>query len=425
MKKVLIIAYEFPPNPGVGGFRIQGLAKYLPEFDWEPIILTITSPEKPNTQFRVIQTPYYDIPGSWKKRVGLKPEVGVKKQLGITTQDKNKKSLMDFIIMFLNEIIVYPDAWKGWKPFAIKAGSKLLQNEDIDAMISNSSPVTSHIIAKELKIKHKIPWVADFRDLWSQNHYYPYGPIRKFFDRRLELKTLLPADALVTVSQPWAEKLSALHGGKATYTITNGFDPVQMNTKRLGLTSKFTITYTGNIIMGGQDPSKLFAALRDLISDGTMNPKDILVRFYGPERDWLSDEIQKYGLSAIVKYYGIVPREISFEKQRESQLLLLLNWEDQQEKGVCPLKIYEYLAAQRPILATGGFGNDVVERLLDETKAGTYAPTVEGIKSILRELYSEYKLKGKISYSGNIEKINKYSHREMARKFAEILDSCI
>ena len=420
MKKVLIIAYEFPPNPGVGGFRIQGLAKFLPEFGWEPTILTITSAEKPNTQFRVIQTPYFDVIGSWKKRFGLETEEGVKKQFGITTH-KNKKSLIDFILIFLQEIIAYPDAQKGWYKYAVKAGGEFLQEEDIDAMISTSSPVTSHIIAKELKIKHKIPWVADFRDPWSQNHNYPYGHIRKFFDRRLELKTLLPADALVTVSPPWAKNLSVLHRGKTTYTITNGFDPAEMNTKSFGLTSKFTITYTGRIYTGKQDSSKLFAALRDLISDGTMDQNDVEVRFYGHEVDWLASEIEEYGLSAIAKHYGIVPREISFEKQRESQLLLHLTWEGGEKAGYS-LKLFEYLAAQRPILAIG-LGNDMTRELLDETKSGIYAPTVGDIKRILRELYSEYKSKGEISYNGDRKKIDKYSYREIARRFVKILDS--
>jgi hypothetical protein len=200
-----------------------------------------------------------------------------------------------------------------------------------------------------------------------------------------------------------------------------------MSTGKIDLTSKFTITYTGQIYTGREDPSKLLAALRDLIHDGTMNTDDVEVRFYGPENELLAKEIEEYGLFDIVKQYGIVPREVSFKKQRESQILLLLNWEasweDQREKGWYPLKIFEYLAAQRPILAIGGSGDDVVKELLDETKAGMYAPTVEDIKSILGELYAEYKHKGKIGYNGDIEEINKYSYREMARKFAEVLDN--
>ena len=417
MKKVLIIAYYWRG-------RIPGLAKYLPEFGWQPVILTAPSPldEQPAPELRLIETPYHDILGFWKRLFRLNPDEDitnqVKRRLGVNP----KKSFVDSLITLGGEVIGYPDLQRGWKPFAVKAGDELLQQEDINAIISSFSPVTSHLIAKELKIKYKIPWIADLRDLWSQNHNYHYGRLRKFLDRRLELKTLSVADALVTVSPLWAEELRALHKREVVYTITNGFDPDKMNKGQIDLTSKFTITYTGVIYTGKQEPSKLFAALKDLISDGTINPKDVEVRFYGPEIVWLSSEIEEYGLSAIVKYYGMQPQEIAFEKQRESQLLLLLNWNDPRVSGWYPQKVFEYLGARRPILAIGGFGNDVVDRLLDETKGGIYAPSVEDIKSILRELYSEYKLKGKISYHGDIEKINKYSHREMARKFAEVLD---
>ena len=417
MKKVLIIAHL--PH---GSSRIPGLAKYLPEFGWQPIILTAPVGKKPDSQCRVIETGYRDALGFWKRLFRLNPNEDmrreVKKRLGVTS----KKSALDFFLTIGGAVINYPDGDKGWKPFAVKAGDELLQNEDIDAIISSFSPATSHLIAKELKIKYEIPWIADLRDLWSQNHNCHYGRLRKFLDRRLELKTLSVADALVTVSPLWAEELRTLHKREAVYTITNGFDPDKRSKGRIDLTSKFTITYTGLIYTGKQEPSKLFAALKDLISDGTIDPKDVEVRFYGPEIVWLPSEIEEYGLSAIAKYYGMQPQEITFEKQRESQLLLLLNWNNPRVRGWYPLKTFEYLAAQRPILAIGGFGNDVVERLLDETKGGIYAKEIGDIKSVLRELYSEYKQNGKISYNGDIEKINKYSHREMARKFAEVLD---
>ena len=418
MKKVLIIAHL--PH---ASSRIPGLAKYLPEFGWQPIILTAPVGKKPDSQCRVIETGYRDALGFWKRLFRLNPNEDmrreVKKRLGVTS----KKSALDFFLTIGGAVINYPDGDKGWKPFAVKAGDELLQNEDIDAIISSFSPATSHLIAKELKIRYKIPWIADLRDLWSQNHNYYYGRLRKFLDRRLELKTLSVADALVTVSPLWAEELRTLHKREVVYTITNGFDPDEMNKRQIDLTSKFTITYTGAIYTGKQDPSKLFAALKDFVSDGTMDPKDVKVSFYGPEVVWLSSEIEEYGLSAIAKYYGMQPQEITFEKQRESQLLLLLNWNNPRVRGWYPLKIFEYLAAQRPILAIGGFGNDVVERLLDETKGGIYAKEIGDIKSVLRELYSEYKQNGKISYKGDIETINKYSHREMARKFAKILDT--
>lgn len=422
MKKVLIIANLFHASP-----RIPSLAKYLTEFGWQPIILTTPIGESPDSRFgppndfknnvRTIETGNFSTPYEQKGNMLTK----INERFNITS--KRSLSFLKLFYRFYSAIVNYPDSEKGWKPFAVNSGSEVLQNEGVDAMISSSSPVTCHIIAKELKIKYKIPWVADFRDLWTQNFIYGYGYLRKLIERRLELKTLSVADALVTVSQPCAEKLKELHKREEVYTITNGFDPERLDEEKIDLTSKFTITYTGYIYRRQQDPSKLFAALQDLISDETIDPNDIEVRFYGPELEWLPNEIEEYGLSAIAKYYGILPRQISFKKQRESWLLLLFNWEDEREKGCYPLKVFEYLAAKRPILATGGFGSDVIEKLLEEIKAGMYCKTVEGIKKVLSELYSEYKLKSEITYNENMEKINKYSYREMARKFAEVLDT--
>jgi glycosyltransferase involved in cell wall biosynthesis len=423
MKKVLIIGYLHPLTlPPGGGFALLPLARHLHKFGWQPFVLSPPLREKPDLQFTIIETPYRDALAFWKKLLRYNPNEGqdlreqVKRRLGV----KSNRSLIDFAITLGNEIFAYPDAEKGWKPFAINAAKQLLQHENIDAMLS-CQPVISHLIASELKAKYKIPWIADFPDLWSQNANYQCGPLRKFLDRRLELKTLSTADALVTVSQPNAEKLSKLHKGKTVYVITNGFDPAEVNEPPANLTPKFTITYTGIIYAGKQDPSKLFAALKDLIAEGVIDSADIEVRFYGTELAWLDKDIEQYGLSAIVKQYKRVPREVALEKQRESQLLLLLKWEDPQERGVYPAKIFEYLAARRPMLSTGG-SNDVVTELVNETKAGIDAPTIPDIKDALEKLYHEYRLKGKIVYDGRKSEIDKYSHYEMTRKFSEALN---
>lgn len=423
MKKVLIVGYFWPYRPG--SRRILGLTKYITEFGWQPVILTAPLYEKPEPQFRVIETPSRDVLSFWKKLLGINPEQDLRGQVKKRFGAASKRSpLIDFVLTRLGEIANYPDSEKGWKPFAIKAGGELLQNEDIDTMIS-VWPVTSHFIARELKIKYKIPWLADFPDLWSQNHNYSYSSLRKALDIRLERKILAQADALVAVSQPWAEKLRALHEGKPAYTITHGFDPEEVNDPPAELAAKFTITYTGTIYTGKQEPSKLFAALRDLISDEAIDLKEIEVRFYGRKHDWLDKEIEQHGLSSIVKQYGIIPRYTAVEKQRESQLLLLLDWDNSQEKGVYTGKIFEYFGARRPILTTGGVAGNVVDVLLGKTKVGIHAPTVEGIKAALIEFYKEYKLTGKIAYNGLEAEINKYTYREMARKFADILDHLI
>jgi hypothetical protein len=431
MKRVLIITNLYHSSP-----RIIGLAKYLPEFGWEPTILTIPidkvsqntlgDHQKILKKVRIIETPYRgDIFWFWRrmfKLLGFRTDKSIltqtKEKIGITSQ----KSFIDSLFNLYRTFFAYPDEEKNWKNPALKVASELLAKERFDAIISSSSPVTSHIIANNLKQKYKIPWVADLRDLWSQNCNYSYPWWRKIFEERLEVKTLQIANALVTVSPIDAEKLKMLHKKETVHTITNGFDPEKVNVPSAKLTSKFTITYTGQIYTGKRDPVKFLIALNNLISDKIIDPKDIEVRFYGREEIWLKKEIEKYNLSSIVKQFGQVSREIALKKQWESQLLLLLNWEDPEERGVYTGKVFEYLAARRPILVTGGYGNDVLEELIKETKAGVYCPKVEDIKKALKDFYLEFKQKGRVDYTGDWKEIEKYSYREMARKFAEILN---
>ena len=411
MQKVLIITHLFYASP-----RIPGLAKFLPEFGWEPIILTTPLGENPDSRFgpsdnfkdttRVVETVGY-ASSYGKSRPTLK-------------RHRKIRSILKFFYSYYREIVQYPDSEKEWKPYAIEAASRLFKTEDIDAMISSSSPATAHLIAEQLKAKHKIPWVADLRDLWTQNHNYPYSLLRRIRERRLELKTLKKADALMTVSKPLADELKTMHH-KEVYTITSGYDPDKMSKGNVDLTHKFTVTYTGQIY-ARQDSSKLLVALKDLISHGAIDERDVEIRFYGPENELLQEQIERYGLLDSVKQNGMIPREASFERQRESQVLLLLNWEDPREKGVYTGKIFEYLAAQRPILATGGFGDDVVKELLDETRSGVYCPTPEDVKSALQRSYAEYKCAGKVKFNGDMGKISRYSYRETAAEVAGILD---
>jgi hypothetical protein len=427
MNKVLIITYHFPPRPTVASLRPLGLTRYLPEFNWEAVILTAALPARPDPQFEVVETQHRDSPVlSWGRRLfKLDPEqtlmaqiAQLKKKLRI----RSERSPLDLLLAAIGEVTAYPDPQKGWRAYAVEAGEDILRQQNIKAIISVSPPVTSHIIAKELKAKFKIPWVTDFHDLWTQNYYYPYGPLRKMIERKLELNTISAADVLVTVSQPAAEELGALHRQKSVYSIAYGFDPAELNSTAGNLTDKFTITYTGNLYPGKQSPEPLFAALHDLISQGGINANDIEVRFYGVEAGWIAKQAERYGLTDILKQFGVVPREIALNKQRESQLLLLLKWNDPKQRGAYSAKIFEYLAARRPVLAVGGF-SDVVDQLLDETKAGVSAQAKEDVKAWLLRLYQQYKSTGAVSYSGDEAEINKYSRREVARKFASILDS--
>ena len=380
MKKVLIVGYFWPYRNGSG--RVIGLARYLSEFGWQPIILTGPLEQKPPSEFRFIETDYYCFLGSWIKLLGFnhKKDIGDQFKAKIEKKSSRFKGFLRGFYWLIQEVAAYPDENKNWPPFALKAGSELLEREKIEAIIS-IWPVTSHIIAEQLKKKYRIPWLADFPDLWSQNHNYHYTFLRRFFDRKLEKKTLASAEVLTTVTEPWKENLKKIHKEKIIYSIPHGFDPeTAVLNKKIDLTPEFTITYTGQIYYKKQAPQKLITALKELIDCKVIDPAKVKVRFYGPFKSWLADEIKNAGLENIIKQYGIISKEMAFKKQKESQILLLFNWEDRKEKGVCPMKIYDYLATRRPVLATGGKGSDVVNKILSETGTGVYALEVEDIK---------------------------------------------
>lgn len=421
VRRVLIVSYYFPPRPGVASLRLRGLAKYLPEFGWEPVILTAKLPGVPEPQYHVIETSYPgDAVSIWKGRLGLAPDKMFQEQIGIPRalrEDRN--SFTGRAVNLARGVIAYPDDQKHWYPVAVREGDELLKNRRFDALLSSSGPVTCHLIAKELKKKHGIPWVADFRDLWTQNHYYPYVMARLLIERRLEINTLSDADHLVTVSEPLAQKLRLLHRGKPVTAILNGYDPDEA--VEGALTKEFTITYAGQLYQGKRDPAPLFRAIAELITERRLDRRDVKVCFYGASEYWLERDVKRFALEDLVSLYPRVPRNEVLNMQRESQILLLLNWDDPKEIGVYTGKVFEYLAARRPILSVGG-PKSVVAELLEETDAGIYVAEYLQIKHALIKFYEQYKAYGYIPYKGREERIDKYSHREMARRFAVTLN---
>jgi glycosyltransferase involved in cell wall biosynthesis len=384
--------------------------------------LTAKLPGGPQDDIRIIETNYKDVLSSIKSSFGFDEKKGIQEQLNIhISKDYIYPTLKSKIIKASGELIAYPDAHQGWCKSAIKSACELLAKEKIDVIISTSPPATSHIIAREIKKSHQIPWVADLRDPWTQHQFYNKFNFIRHLERRLELKTLSLADSLVTVTPEFADNLKLLHKNKDIYCITNGFDVDNFAGAQTKLTDKFTITYTG-LCKGRRDPSLLFEALSMLIGENKIDRKLLEVRFYGPQQDWLLDDIQKYNLDDIVTLYGAVSREEALEKQKESQILLLLLDKNNKEKDVYPAKIFEYFGARRPIIAFGGSG-DALKKLLDKTSAGEFAVDKGALTSVLHRHYQQFVSSGEVSCS--TKNIDNYIYKNIAKEYAEILNEIV
>lgn len=431
MNRVLIISYYYPPSPAVGAIRLNGIAKYLPEFGWEPLVLTPKSaiPREIEKYPEVIETECADIVQLWKKRLHLDSQRGKSSsdfQLGSQQLRYNQGWLRTSTYKLFHELACYPDSAIGWHDPTVNVGNKLLSTNKFDAILSSALPATTHLIANSIKKKFDIPWLADYRDLWTQSHYYPYSAIRRVFESQLEKKNMATANVITTVSEPLAEQLRKVFPHKPVFSILNGFSPDLMQERSEDLTTKFTITYTGSLYNGLRNPESLFQAIRNLIDQKMLCLDDLEIRFFGPDSDklLLNELIRSYGLLNIVNHYGQINRLEVLRRQQESQLLLLISRDHPDEVGVYTGKVFEYLAAQRPILSIGG-PPGVVSELLENTKSGIHVTTVQELEQTLRHYYNEYKSRNGVKYEGLYAKIGKYDHRSMARKFAEVLTAMI
>lgn len=419
MKKLLIITDHFAQNCHFRSTRIHGLVKNLPQFGWEPVVLTANAPTDLHYDLSIFEVPYEKNVTKFKRKFGLNQDVSAMEQLN--NGSTFSKALSNFASDIWSELFNFPDGSKKWIGPAVKAGRKLISQFDFDAILSSFGPPSSHIVASKLKKNSGIPWVADFRDLWSQNHYSHISQLRQSRITQLEIKTLEDADAITAVSDPLRDRLRGMHGDVNVTTITNGFDIDTKSPPGITLDDKFTISYTGRIYEGGQDPTPFFDAIRCLIDTSQIKREDVLINIYGENSKWLNNKIFQSQVQEFVKQHGHIGRKESTEIQRKSQILLLLTWNNPQEQGLYSGKVFDYLAAQRPIIAIGP-RQEVISDLLVETRAGHEASTRDEIQRIIKHSYEEFSANGFIKYHGEPGMIDSYSHKEMSRKFAAVLD---
>lgn len=426
MKKVLIITYYWPPAGGAGVQRVLKFAKYLPQFGWQPIILTVENPDCPV----IDETLLNDIPAECKiyKTKAIEPFEIYKK---LTGKEKNYKIPSDVItkstnLSFTEKIskwirinLFIPDAKIGWKYFAVKEGLKIIKNEKVDLIFSTSPPHTVQLIAKKLARLTKLKWVADFRDPWLEIVHYQNSK-RNFFtkliDQNLEKKVLQNADSIITISDDIVNLFQSKIGEKNYFVIPNGFDESDFHEIEKVKNKNFTIAYTG-VITKTRVPFVFLSALKKIINeDKITNIKFIIA---GKTCTEFTDEVKKLNIENYVEEKGFLPHHESTNILQNADVLLLIIDDVQNNKGFLTGKIFEYLGSKKPIFAIGpidGNANEIIIKA-DCGKMVDYKDQ-ENAYNLLKEMHNNWQ-NNSFFYKFNIEE---YSRKNLTKKLAEIFD---
>lgn len=435
MPQVLLIASDFPPDLSIASRRPFCLAKYLPEHGWKPVVLTIGNASRTRADHPGIYVIESDLI-STPRLVGKFLDIIHRRQE--TVESTHNVPMRDIYphespneriwITRLRQIIYYPDRYfLFWFPKAVQKYIRVSKNLKIDAIISTAKPFTAHLIAKHIRDRIHVPWIADFRDLWPHWRFYKsdadFTKASSLLHRVLLSAVLSKANAFVAVSEPQKLLLKKRFPRKKVLSIPNGFDPADYPQQNKVQANEFLLTYTGQVRTDCQDPEILLGAISKLIAENIVDRSRIKLRFYGEVTSKLYTDIQRYQLSDVVEATGVRrPRNEIILKQLESSLLIVLAALDPENTGTPTGKIYEYLAAKRPILAIGKpIGEDVLEDILVKTRAGTYARQFSQTTNAIATYYNHYLKNNSATYKPFYEEIEKFSYSNLARHYADLL----
>lgn len=432
MKRVLLITYYWPPSGGAGVQRVLKMVKYFRDFGWEPVVFTAKDAAYPVLDESLLK----DVPEGqevvrgkiWEPYEVYRRFIGQKgnKRVysGFLTEDK-KPSLAQRISVWIRGNVFIPDARKFWIKPSVKLLSQKVRDLNVDAIISSGPPHTVHMIARGVKRATGLPWIADFRDPWTNIDFYDQLMLTKWADRqhhKLEATVVKECDRLVTVSWTWAEEFKAMGAEEKVRVITNGFDPADFEFEKVHPDPEFVINHIG-YLNADRNPPALWEVLGELCEADPEFRKDLKLRFIGKTDRVLFDHLEKNGLQNLTESQDYVPHEEVLGMLPRAQVLLLLINNTPNVMGVIPGKIYEYLASGRPILAIGPQAGDS-SRIIRETQAGTVCEFTdkEAIRGAITQMYQAYK---NGTLETNPESIDRFSRRTATGLMAGELDSLL
>jgi hypothetical protein len=455
VRKVLMIAYFFPPVGGIGiagSQRVLKFAKYLPYYQWEPVILTAKENyyepylsmdyallEKIPKELTIIRTPVI----RWlTKLLAVKNKIKVslshdKMQYRVHVHEQKRskssseKGWYQTLKDALTELFEIPDEEIGWLLPGVLAGIRAIKKEQIDIIYSTGRPWTAHLIGIILKFFTGKPLVVDFRDPWMTNPFRPkYTLLKEYMEAYCERIVVNNSDLVIAntneLKEEFRERFLKKSRGEII-SLYNGFDhedySLIMTTDSCKSKNFFVITHTG-FLYGKRDPKCFLDAVKLLIHERKLEHNSIRIFFVGLIK--LNYDLEKYlisnDLDNIVILQSHVPYEKSLEYLKRSDVLLLL------QPGTTtqvPSKLFDYIGMRKPILAVSPYGGATYKLIKNE--AIGIAAKSESIKDIADAIYKMYDawLNKKSIYNINEEKFQKFNIKNVTSFLAESFNNIL
>lgn len=427
MKKVLIITYYWPPTGGSGVQRWVKFTKYLKRFHCEPVIYTPENPEQLATDDSLLT----DVPRGTivlKRRIcepyALYRRIfggSVAKGAGVNPLNHQKKSFTQLLAVMLRGNLFVPDPKAGWVKPSVRYLSRYLKDNPVDAIITTGPPHSMHLIGMRLHEITGIRWIADFRDPWTEMFSFKHMgllPWTASWHRKLEQKVLDTADMVIAVSPPVRDDFQA-RTKTPVVLITNGFDTEDFAKNAPTLPQdKFTIVHTGLFASDG-NPLVLWDVLaRKCASDGNFRSQ-LRIRLAGKTDPEILEALAVRGLSENVENLGYQPHWKTVELQRTASVLILPLRQEPEYAKVLPGKIFEYLAARRPVLGIGQ-ENGAAATVLKDAGAGVMYDwnRSEPVRNFIENAWDRHL----VGEDGPLDsEVSKYSRLELTKQLAKLL----
>lgn len=430
--RVLIISYYWPPSGGSGVQRWLKFTKYLPQFGWKPVVLTPENPDFPaldrslekdiHPDVELIKTSIWE-PYTWYRTVTGK---AADQKMGAGFVDENAQpGWMERISRWIRGNVFVPDARCFWIRPATRFALNYLSKHPVDLIISTGPPHSMHLIAQQLKTHFSLPWIADFRDPWVNIDYTDELRMTSSTKKRiqhLEDEVLKNSDHVLVVSPSMQREFK--NRTKQISVLYNGFDQTDFGLADFASSpssNAFILAHVGSLVPARNVP-ELWSALEQLCQTDAGFASKLRLMFAGVVDAGVREELDRRNLTSHCEFLGYLPHEEIPKVLASASVLLLSVNRSQNASGILTGKVFEYLASNKPILASAPLNGDLAELLSEEEHAFVVGFGDEiKMKARVEALFSDWMNKKPIVRKG----AERYTRQKQTEYLSELMNQLI